>query len=615
VNFRLKVNSPAISMFFISLMLILPFLFPHHPFPIQTFYTEWLVAALALLAFVPLIKQTAWPAYQVPTIIWLPITMLIVMALQLAVLDIAYWQNYFLVAQYFIFAALMMLLGAMLKQAVGFNKTINVIAIALLISGLISTVIIFLDLANIRLSGWILDSKAGAVANIGQQNHLATLLALALAGLAYLFAKQSLKGYLAWPVFIFLLSGLALTASRSAWVFVGLITVSALVYRHLQNKPQSSVHMIASPKRLLILLVLPVLFYLLQIGLPHLPTSKTLTTSNQRMVELAQKKDSPRLQLYQATWYVYADNPLLGTGLGQMAWHDIEHANRVPELKGTNSQSHNTVLQFLAETGAIGTTLLLVCLLAFFLRVKSAPISPERWLWWLMLSIIATHAMLEYPLWYMHYLALTALLLGVGDTQIQRLKRTRPQLLVAVFTILWAASLVQTMHDFRIIERWYAQNQRVKLNDVRFDEMFSQFKPVRTFSPLAIYAEVQLANTLPIDRDGLKDKLAIYKRLLKAYPTPGLTYNYAILLALDRRHDEAINHLKHTFIRYPEGIDQHWQRTAKIAVQGEYMLFKYIKYIEHLRDGEPLDTNGPVMMDQKQFNQPAVKPSPNDIRI
>ncbi|MDP3608119.1 MAG: Wzy polymerase domain-containing protein [Methylophilus sp.] len=594
-------------MFFISLMLILPFLFPYHPFPIQTFYIEWLTAALALFAFVPLIKQTAWPSYQVPTIIWLPIGMLIVMALQLAVLDIAYWQNYFLAAQYFIFAALMMLLGAMLKQAIGFNKTIKVIAIALLISGLISTIIIFLDLANIRLGGWILDSKAGAVANVGQQNHLATLLALALAGLAYLFAKQSLKMYLAWPMFIFLLSGLALTASRSAWIFVGLITVSALVYRYLQSKTQLTV----SPKRLLILLVLPVLFYLLQIGLPHLPTSKALTTSNQRLVELAQKKDSPRLQLYKATWYVYTDNPLLGTGLGQMAWHDIEHANRVPELKGTNSQSHNTVLQFLAETGAIGTTFLLVCLLAFFLRVKSAPISPERWLWWLMLSIIAIHAMLEYPLWYMHYLALTALLLGVGDVQIQSLKRARPQLLVAMFTMLWAASLVQTMHDFRIIERWYAQNQRIKLNDVRFDEMLRQFKPIRAFSPLAIYAEVQLANTLPIDRDGLNDKLAIYKRLLKAYPTPGLTYNYAILLALDGRHDKAINHLKHTFMRYPEGIDQHWQRTAKIAVQGERMLFKYIKYIEHLRDGEPLDTNEPVIMG----HQPAIKPSPKDIRI
>jgi O-antigen ligase len=613
VNSRSTFTAPNISLLFIGLMLILPFLFPQMVYPIQTFYKEWLTAAFALLAFIPLIRQTAWPSYQAPTIVWLPIAMLGVMAVQWVVLDIAYWQQYFLVAQYFVLAALLMLLGAMLKQAVGFDKTINAIAFALLVTGLISVIIIGLDLSNIHLSGWVINSKAGAVANVGQQNHLATLLALAIASLAYLFAKQSLKAWLAWPLFIALLSGLALSASRSAWVFVALITLTAMVYRHLQRNSQANP---TSAKHLTALLSLPVLFYALQIGLPHLPTSKSITTTNERLVQLAQQKDSPRLHLYQATWYTYTDHPLLGTGFTQMAWHDLNHASRVPALKGTNSQSHNTVLQFLAETGAVGTTVLLVCLLAFVLRAKSAPLTPERWLWWLMLSIIGTHAMLEYPLWYMHYLAPTALLLGAGDTQTHTLKRLHPQLLVTIFAMLWVASLAQTMHDFRIVEKWYYQNQRAKLTDARFDQMIKQFKPIRAFSPLAVYAEVQLVNTLPLHRDGLQDKLAIYKRLLNAYQTPGLTYNYGTLLALDGRKQEAIQHLKHTFMRYPEGIDQHWQRTVKVAVNGEYSIFYYVKYIEHLRDNEPLNKVAPVIInDEQTFNQPALTPSPDATRV
>lgn len=614
MNFRLKINAPAMSLFFISLMLIIPFVFPNLPKPIPTFYKEWLAAACALLAFIPLIRQTAWPRYQAPSIIWLPIVMLCIMGLQLAILDIAYWQHYFLVAQYFLVAALLMLLGGMLKQAMGFDRVMHRIAIILIISGLLSVLAIMLDLRGIHLAGWVLNRSSGAVANVGQQNHLATLLGLAIASLVYMFAKQKLSSWLTFPLLTLLLSGLALTASRSAWVFVLLIALSGFAFGYSQKMLYKTSES-ANQQRLRALLLLPILFYLLQIGLPFLSTDKPITTTNQRLIELAQKPESARLQLYQAAWHVYADNPLLGKGFGQMAWHDINHAEHVPQLKGTIAHAHNIVLQFLAETGAVGTTVLLVCILAFVWRVKSAPITPERWLWWLMLSIIGIHAMLEYPLWYIHFLALTALLLGLGDIQSHSLVRYRPQLVITVLAILWMGSLVQTMHDFRIVQRWFYQNQHIALSVTRFDEMYKQFKPIRAFSPIAIYAEVQLANTLPINRDGLKDKLSIYKRLLSAHPSPGLTYNYGLLLALDGRQSEAINHLKHTFMRYPEGIDQHWQIATKIAVQGEHMLFKYIKFIEHLRDGEPLDTGEPMMMDGKEFNQPPIKPLPNATRV
>jgi O-antigen ligase len=614
VNFRLKVNSPAISMFFISLMLILPFLFPHHPNPIPTFYMEWLTALFGLFAFLPLLKQTSWPAYKVPAIIVLPLVMLGVMAVQYAVLDIAYWQHYFLVAQYFVFAALMMLLGTMLKQSIGFDKAIKAIAIALLISGLLSTIVIALDLSNIHLGGWVVKSKiGGAIANVAQQNHLATLLALALASLVYLFVKQSIKGWLVWPLLAaFLLSGLALTASRSSWIFVGLVAVTGLLYLYFQNK---SVHISQAsiPKtsqRFKLLLVLPVLFYLIQISLPYLPTSKPITTTNQRLVEIAQKEDSPRLQIYQASWYVYADNPILGTGFGHMAGYDLNHANRVPKLTGSNGQAHNTVLQLLAETGVVGTTIFLVCILAFIMRVKSAPVTQERWLWWLYLCIIGIHAMLEYPLWYMHFLAIAALLLGLGDMRTSSISKYRPQLLLTLLTAIWLACLVQTMHDYRIIQTWHYQNKKINLNAERFDLMYQQLKPIRAFSPLALHADNLLLLTLPVDRESLRDKLEITQRLLKVYVSPALAYNYATLLALNGQLEDAKVHLNHVYMRHPQAIDQYWTNTVKLTLKGERMLFPLVKHIEYLRDGEDSSYKAPNM-DDFQFNQPAVSPNSN----
>lgn len=607
MKFRLNVNAPNVSLFFISLMLILPFLFPHMPYPITTFYKEWLAASLGLLAFIPLIKQTAWPSYQAPTIIWLPIGMLGVMGIQLAVLDIAYWQHYFLVAQYFIFAALLMLLGSMLKQALGFEKVMQGLANALLITGLVSVIIIGLDLANIHLQGWVLTSNGGAYANIGQQNHLSTMLALAIASLTWRYASQRIATVLAWPLFILLLSGLALTASRSAWVFVAVITIAALWYRHLQNKAQSSAGI--SAKRLLALLALPVLFYTLQIGLTHLPTDKPVTTSNQRLVELAQKQDSPRLQVLQASWYTFNDNPMLGTGFGQLAWSNLNHANRVPGLTGTNGQAHNIVFQFLAETGAVGTTVLLVCLLAFMWRVKSALITPERALWWLMLAIIATHSMLEYPLWHLHFLAPTALLLGLGDAQSHSLSRYRPQLLITVVTMLWLGSLVQILHDYRIIEFWTYQNKSVKLTDEGFKHMVEEFQPIRRFSPFAAYADAQILAVLPLDILGLQEKLSATERILHMLTVPALAYNYVTLLALDKRMDEAKAILNKVYLRYPQMIDGYWQQTVKLTLTEYIYLFPLVKHIELLRDGPNANINE-QLPDAEQFNQPAITASP-----
>lgn len=616
MNIRSYFNAPNISLIFIGLMVTLPFLFPHRSLPIYTFYLEWLTALFAFLAFIPLIKQTAWPNYQAPAIVLLPISILGLMVLQYTILNIDYWQQYFLVAQYFIFAGLLMVLGYMLKESMGFDKTMYIIAIFLVVSGILSTIVIVLDLANIHLGGWIVNQKSGgAVANVGQQNHLATLLALALASLSYLFVKQRVTAWQVWPLLIILLAALALTTSRSAWVFVVLISISALTYRHLQGKykqvltHQYQNNSTLSAKRLISILALPILFYLVQLGLPHIPTTKQISTTNQRLVQLAEKKGSVRLNMYKSSWYIYTDNPLIGVGFGQMAWHDLNNASRVPDLKGATGQAHNTIMQFLAETGTVGTTILLVFLFAFVLRLRLASVSPERWLWWLLLCIIGTHAMLEYPLWYMHYLALTSLLLGVGDLKTYNLSRYRPQLLLTVFAMFWASSLVQTMHDYPILERWFHKSLKVKFTNDSFDKMFKELQPIRTLSPFAVYADNQLLSAMPTNRDSLKEKLDITSRLLKTYNSPALAYNYATLLALDGKIDAAKAHLNNTYLRHPSSIDTYWQRTVRLTLNGEPQLFPFVKHIESLRDGSDVINDEAPNIDNFQFKQPSLSPN------
>lgn len=613
MNFRLLPSAPSISIFFICIMLILPFLFPHHPQPIPTFYTEWLTALFAFFALLPMLNQKKWSAYQVPVIIMLPVAMIGVLVLQYIVLDIAYWQHYVLVTQYLIVAAFMMMLGSMLKTTLGFDKVLKYIAIALLISGLINVAYVMLDMMGIHLAGWIVTKKGlSAFANIGQPNHLATLLGLALASLGFLYVRQSIKSLYAWPLVIVLLTGLALTASRSTWIYVSLLPLTSLLYRWQVVKQHAELPA-GINRRLLALLIVPVLYLFTQMALPHLPTTTPVTTTNQRLLELAGQKDSPRLQIYQASWFVFADNPILGTGFGQMAGHELNHASRVPALAGNTSQAHNIVLQLLAEAGVVGATLFLVCMIAFVVRVKSAPMSQERWLWWLLLLIIGTHAMLEYPLWYLHYLAPVGLLLGLGDWQFVNINKRYTQLGMAMLLVLYAASMVQIMHDYRVIEGWLYQNKKTSLTEDRFDLMFKQLQPVRAFSPLASYADNQMLLTLPLDKNSIKEKLQASARLLKSNYSPAIAYSHATLLTLDGQFKAAKAHLANVHMRYPRHIDAYWKITVDLTLKGELSLFPLVKYIEDLRDGVDPNYVAPQLNHKPLKRQQPVRKSDHSV--
>lgn len=560
MNFLNRISAPNVSLFFVGLMLILPYQLTQGSYPIGTFYTEWLTAALALLAFIPLIRQSAWPSFQAPTILWLPIAMLAVMALQLAVLDIAYWQHYFLVAQYFIFAALLMLLGAMLKQAIGFDKTIYIIAIALVVSGLLTSVVIALQLFNAPLGAWF-TSNPGKLMQANQYGQ-AILLSLALASLAYLYIKQYHKRSLAWILMAVLL------------------LLPSLLYQAHTNQ-----------------------------ALHTSPATTAHQAHHQSTIESAPSNTALHLQRLKASWYVYSNQPWLGAGFGQMAGQDLSQAYRVPKLTGTISLANNTVVQLLAETGLVGTTLVLVCIIALLARTKSAPMTPERWLWWIFLIIIGAHGLIDSHWWHLQYLALVALLFGVGDVRSANISRYRPQLSLTLLAVLWLACLIQIMHDYRTVQRWSIQAQAVKQDEQAFSDMVKQLQVVRAFSPLASYGDLLLLSALPVNAESIDEKLYANTRLLNSHYTPEIAYTQATLLTLNGQLEEAKAHLNNVYLRFPGYIDSYWKSIVSLTLNGEMALYPLVQHTELLRDGTDATKDQPNDGDS-QFNQPAIPPAP-----
>lgn len=598
------IMSPSVSLLMLGLMLIMPFVFPHHRQPIPSFFGEWLTAVFAMLAILPMLHKQRWQPYTVPSIILMPIAFLILLALQLLLGDIAYWQKHLLVGQYLFLMAVVLVLGAMLRQQLGFESIIRFFASAVLIAGLVSVVLATLQVYGVSLNHFVMHHSSGGFSgNVGQTNHQANLLAIALSALVYHYLRQAIK---LWLVVIFafaLLFGLALTGARSAWLYVLLIPVVSFVYKLF--KMQSDTPVGGPLKRLLpFALALPVMFWVVQSLLPVLMTITLPPMPSERMISMA-NGESIRLNMLKSAWHIFMTQPLLGVGFGQLAWHDLQLAELVPNLRGNLVQAHNLLMQLLAEAGLLGLSILIISLVYWVNAFRKAALSPERWFVIIMLAIVLSHSMLEYPLWYAYFLAPTAFILGVADERTYVVKWTGAPLLVALVLSISVVSLFQLLRDDIRLEYWFNEPTLDKLQESQFELMDKHMRSVRYYSPLAAYGDATVLYALPINRDGLEFKAMALQKVLQGLVSAGHAYHYSTILAMQGRMGESTAHLKKVYTRHPSVINHYWSEVVRLTLKGDLALYPLVQGIEKLRDQ---DQNESVVEEK-----PTLKLTPNPV--
>src|SRR5258706_15216368 len=107
-----------------GLMATLPFLFPYHYFPFLTFYNEWFAFAIGLAALGVMGLAPSRHAVPVPAMCLGLFAFTAVLALQVALGQVAYPLRSATGALYSIWAALIVLLGAWLGAELG-EKTVS----------------------------------------------------------------------------------------------------------------------------------------------------------------------------------------------------------------------------------------------------------------------------------------------------------------------------------------------------------------------------------------------------------------------------------------------------------------------------------------------------------
>jgi len=551
------------------LLCALPFLQPHHRFPLTSFYSESLAFACGLGVIVVLVDRRAWMNAEVP---WLVLPLFAFAGLVL-VHGFAGWSPYpgqaLLGALYLVWAGLLVVAARALVRIFGLEAVATVAAAGLALGALFSAAIGVIQHFGLDTPFNPVITRLHSTAifgNLAQPNHFAAQVTLGVFSIAHLHSRGRLPVLAAVAAALPLLFVLGLSGSRSVWLYLLAAFAVAVRLRAAGGDPCA--------RRLFLWTGLfIVLHYLLQLGAGlgwFAPPQRESVTAVERLFSGA-GSISDRVGLWRAALVIAAEQPLLGVGWGAFSSHYFQHLAGSGGFAppGLYNNVHNLPLHLLAETGIAGSALLLLPAgWGLWLAFRARP-DPGHWWLWATLGVLGIHSLLEYPLWYAYFLGIGALLLGLCPSPALAPRLARFGRLVAASAVLaGTANLAFLWNDYRILERMV----RPSIEELRSAAYAGTILRIHRNALLTPYVELSMVMPLPAGREDLQRRLALNERVIRFTPQPILVYRQVLLLALAGRTPEAISLLAVARRAYPAAPAGFEQRLAQLAA-GEPALF------------------------------------------
>lgn len=575
-----------VSLVFVGLMWVLPFLDYRHIAPISSFYQEWGAAMLGLCAMFLLVTRRKQP--EIPRVVLLPIGLSLLVLLQFAAGKVGYWDQALLAVLYLLWAALLIMLGRRLRDELDLPALVTVLAAFLLLGAeLNASVGVFqhyfwrthpeyLFLGYLRVNNFS-GNIAGAMA---QANQFADYITLGLVSLGLLYLRWQMR---VWQVALLaapLLFVLVLSGSRSPWLYLLCMAGMSFLWRRRDKSNLPLLHY-----SLLLLPGFGLMHFMVQ--LPWLAASHEGLTSGERLIagvgSLAEgSSGSIRLHLWREAWLIFTQFPLLGAGFGQFAWQHFQLGSvlRNVDITGMYDYAHNLVMQIVAEMGLSGLFVLLGTLALWFRQARAEPRTIYHWWGYGLLAVLAIHSMLEYPLWYAYFLGVAALTLGVFDSSRLKPREKHPlperegtiasspqggglrrglvgRLSVAAMLLVGLLSLSQMLYLYGyrnfelsagVIHANATDNssaQRARIGLIRDNMAAVQGRSLL----LRPYVESFLGET---GWDHVADKGALNGRVMRYKPFNAVVYRQALLLARLGQQAEARVQMERAIWAYPE---------------------------------------------------------------
>jgi O-antigen ligase len=522
-----------VSLLAVGCMWVLPFLVPTKTPPIPSFHAEMVAAMLGLVAMTALAFYAA--KFELPRVALLPLALGLLILVHIILGRVPYRQFGLLGIMYLLWASGLILLGGLLRRELGLERITTILS-WFLIAGAMGSALV----------GWAQYIDSGALSrlamprspdrvwgNLGQPNQLADYLALGLIGACYLYANDRLR--LGWAV-AFALAGvyiINLTGSRASWAYLAAMVAVSGVYFGLDR---SQVNRRLLGYAILCLVLLVVLPWAISLVASQDAGGSTVSARTAP----AAFADEQRLRIWKSALLMFLDSPLFGVGFKAYGWRQFQLNFEVPEvaLTGLTNHAHNVLLQVLAEFGLSGLLLLAAFAVLWATRLLRQPRTAATWWLWSIVTVLAIHSMVEYPLWYTFFLGIAAIVLGLGEMRTIELRLRQRERLGKIFLLgllgLGWIVCIGLYRDYLALENLLTFRYRF------FDaspEVGAQVKmPLLTISRgslLVPYVDLGLMRTIQVDREQLPDKLLVNAAVMRLFPIEDIVYRQAMLLALN----------------------------------------------------------------------------------
>lgn len=410
---------------------------------------------------------------------------------------------------------------------------------AILIAALLSVLLQLCQYAELAGLDFILmgPGYGRPAANLGQPNHLGTLLLWGIIATAWAHVRGLIGGFLVVLISMCLLLGVALTLSRTAWIGLAVFFVALYCWRQLFGGMRIVYLGIALGGYFLLCLV--------NIGwtsqvFSEITLSATTLPSAIGQFEVARLANEVRPSAWKLFIEAIVEQPMWGYGWNQGNQVQLQLVRGSSALHVPFAHAHNFFLDLLVWSGIPLGVLLISILLRWFWRTAKAVKTSEEVLLFSMVILLGNHAMLELPMNYAYFLMPAALVMGILNTRLHpEIIKIDLRWVIRFSWVLLLTATIISVRDYSLVEQ--AERQlRIKLAGFnsalppRLPEtwLLNQWREVYRFAYLK-------------PQEGVDDETLEWATKVATYfYSPRAFFQLSTLLALNDRPEEASLWLK-----------------------------------------------------------------------
>lgn len=400
--------------------------------------------------------------------------------------------------------------GYQVGQAPFRDRVMQSVCIALSIMGIVNVIITIVQMFFPQLANDILIASASgmnrAIGNYRQPNHLSTSLLISAAaliwcGVRYDWMAKKITAYALLLMLWLITWGILVTGSRTGMLGVILLGVWGVLDRRMNKSMR------------FVMVSLVVAYAVMWLGMSF--WSKILNKEfigDARLKESQSDLSNSRFAIWSNAIDLIKQQPWTGVGWDNFnfAWTLTIFPNRPTQFF---DNAHNFVIQLIVELGIVLGGLLIILAFWSYLRLcirtifARADVTRSTCLF--MITVVLVHGLLEYPLWYIHFLYITVFLMafslvdqdsGLVDHLLTAPKVSRNHLLSAVLCLFMGLIVIGgamfANNDYKKIVQMYLPSPE---QENSLDERINDGKTSKLFAYHAAYASVNNADHSSVD--------------------------------------------------------------------------------------------------------------------